>query len=612
MSTPGCAQSSRIAIALVIGLAFSVTYSRAAEDRVAQRQSQLLDNLQHILVPHLNSDLGPARSYLSPRPWRSALAKHTAGMLNGVNSPRAAAWFLDEKNLIVGEWEILMLLRSFHALKDIDYFQSSGARQAVEEYLRRSWHQSRTEGTRVNWKLDGYWGSENHKIVQFSNRLLLEEFAAPAGDMEIRDQASRQIIMWCREKALRGYTEYASTHYTERTLVPLLNIYDYALETKHKLRQWSRMAIDQLLAEYALLSINGFRGGAIRRCYQSDIHGYSNAELNNSAFDSMLTAGYIFFDNTDLLPITYWASDQSIIYTFVATTTYRPTVVHHALADPSRRGTVCFRSARRWDHEGSQPQAPDTYWYAWITPHYILSSIRSPVDIVWEGAVNGGVPYRLSFRDPQAMIGTRVAVGGKTKSEVAVAPDPPNQRPLFQHRNVLLYQGMIDMYRDIAPKIPVGRGVNHFEIDPPYRFFREAGAANETVYVGVIEQNGLGIMEVRLASNYASWEAFKIDFQNNSVSLMSPYEIEYQTCEGQKIRLRNGKAYVNNVSQEPDGWPLYDCRLIQGDWLNQSHKAGLITIGDEQTGQLILDFREVSSPQRKLISPKKRPKYGGT
>jgi hypothetical protein len=414
--------------------------------------------------------------------------------------------------------------------------------------------------------------------------------------------------MWCREKALRGYTEYASTHYTERTLAPLLNVYDYALETKHRLREWSRMAIDQLLAEYALLSINGFRGGAIRRCYQSDIPGYPNAELNNGVFDSMITAGYIFFDNTDLLPITYRASDQSIIYTFAATTTYRPTPIHDVLADPARRGAACLKSARRWDHEGSRPQAPDTYWYTWITPHYILGSVRSPAGIVWEGAVNGGVPYRLSFRDPQAMIGTKISVGASPKDDIAVAPHPPDQRPLFQRRNVLLFHGAMDMYRDIAPKIPVGKGIDRVESDPPYRFFREPGAAGETVYAGIIEQNGLGVMEVRLASQHASWEAFITDFTNNPVSLVSQSEIKYQTCDRQKILLLNGKVYVDGVEQQPDGWPLYDCRLIRGDWLNQSRQAGLITIGDEKTGQLVLDFRDPNSPRRTLKSPKKYPK----
>ena len=597
----------QIWISIAILLAFLAAKSPAADDPVAERQERLLDNLQHIQVPYLGRDLGPARSYLSPRPWRSALAKNTASLLNDAENPQAAAWFKNKKNLIVGEWEILMLLRSYHALNDVEYFQSSGAKRAVEEYLRHSWRQTRTKGARVNWKLDGYWGSENHKIVQFSNRLLLEEFAAPKEDMEIRDQASRQIIMWCREKALRGYTEYASTHYTERTLVPLLNIYDYALETKHKLHKWSRMAIDQLLAECALLSINGFRGGAIRRCYQSDIPGYPNAELNNGVFDSMITAGYIFFDNTDLLPITYRASDQSIIYTFAATTAYRPSPIHDVLADPARRGMVCLKSARRWDHEGSQPRNPDTYWYSWITPHYVLGSIRSPAGIIWEGAVNGGVPYRLSFRDPQAMIGTRISVGASPKDNIAVAPDPPDQRPLFQHRNVLLFHGAIDMYRDIAPKIPVGRGIDHVETDPLYSFFREPGAKGETVYVAVLEQKGLGVMEVRLASQHASWEAFKTDFMNNPVSLVSQSEIKYETCNRQKILLVNGKAYVNGVEQQLNGWPLYDCRLIRGDWLNQSRQAGFINIGDEKTGQLILDFRDPNSPRRELKLPQNHP-----
>jgi hypothetical protein len=321
----------------------------------------------------------------------------------------------------------------------------------------------------------------------------------------------------------------------------------------------------------------------------------------------MLAAGHIFFDNTDLLPVTYRASDQSIIYTFAATTTYRPTPVHEALADPARRGILCLESGRRWDHEGSQPQAPDTWWYAWITPHYILSSIRSPAGIIWEGAVNGGVPYRLSFRDPQAMIGTRIAVGASSKSEVAVAPDPPSQRPLFQHRNVLLYEGTIDTYRDIPPEIPVGRGIDHTETNPPYGFFREPGADGEIVYVGVVEKNGLGVMEVNMAGNHASWEAFQLDFKDNPISLLSPSEIEYQTCSGDNIRLRDGKAYVNGAAQRLSGWPLYDSRLIRGDWLNQSADAGLITIGDKGTGQLVLDFREPTRPHRKLIEPHKGP-----
>ena len=174
MSTLNFTRSSWMAASFLVGLTLSAAISTRADDRVAQRQRKLSSALQHILVPYLDTEQGPARRYMSPRPWRSALARHTASLQNATNVREAAAWFQDEKNLIVGEWEILMLLRSYHVLKNNEHFVASGARRAVERYLRHCRRQTNTKGARVNWKLDGYWGSENHKIVQFSNRLLLE------------------------------------------------------------------------------------------------------------------------------------------------------------------------------------------------------------------------------------------------------------------------------------------------------------------------------------------------------------------------------------------------------------------------------------------------------
>jgi hypothetical protein len=456
----------------------------------------------------------------------------------------------------------------------------------------------------VNWKLGGYWGSENHQIVRFSERLLLEEFAGQDMDKNIHDQAAYQIAMWCREKALRGYTEYSSTHYTERSLVPLLNIYDYTTDKEHNLKKWVHMAIDQLIVEYALFQINGFRGGAMRRCYQSAAEGYPNAELNDGKYDCMHPAGFVFFNNTNLLPITYRASDQSIIYIFLATTTYRPTPVHEHLTHPDKRGIIEVKSGRRWDHEGSQPSATDAYIYAWITPQYILGSIRIPPQVKWSGAVNGGIPYRLSFHDNRAMIGTKASVGGMSRgtlSAVAVAPDPDDQRPLFQYQNVLLYKGTVDTYRDIPPVIPRGRGIDHEETEGDYRFYREAGVHGETVYAGVLQRNGVGVMEVRLASQYPSWEAFKDDVKGNPAILNSDKDIDYTTCEGVHIRLNGERITVDGVQQELTGWPLYESRLINGYWLNQNPDAGLLTIGDEKLGTLVLDFRDETNPIRKLI-----------
>jgi hypothetical protein len=37
---------------------------------------------------------------------------------------------------------------------------------------------------------------------------------------------------------------------------------------------------------------------------------------------------------------------------------------------------------------------------------------------------------------------------------------------------------------------------------------------------------------------------------------------------------------------------------MNADWLNQSPEAGRITIGNEEAGQLILDFRDLGNPVR--------------
>lgn len=96
------ARSYRIFVVFLIGFAFSTTSYPAADDPVAQRQGRLLDNLRHVQVPYLGKDLGPATRYLSPRPWRSALARHTACLLNGAENPQATTWFKEQKNPQLG------------------------------------------------------------------------------------------------------------------------------------------------------------------------------------------------------------------------------------------------------------------------------------------------------------------------------------------------------------------------------------------------------------------------------------------------------------------------------------------------------------------------------
>jgi hypothetical protein len=106
-----------------------------------------------------------------------------------------------------------------------------------------------------------------------------------------------------------------------------------------------------------------------------------------------------------------------------------------------------------------------------------------------------------------------------------------------------------------------------------------------------------------MRNQYPSWDAFKADIRGNDARLNSERDVDYTTCDGVRIRLSGEGVTVDGVEQKLAGWPLYECRLMRGDWLNQSEDAGLITIGDEEIGTLVLDFRDNTNPIRKLTLP---------
>ncbi len=539
-----------------------------------------------------------ARQIVQAHPWRRSIFKHTASMLLGRDLAEASAWFRNADNHIVGEWEALILLRCYHALKKTPHFAGNGTEASVRSFLVDDLlPRVRAENAglgKFSTSPTAWCGSENHTIIGFSIRLLLEELAGEDIDRDHWGYPADQIPRWCLEKATRGYTEFFSTHYTERCLAPLLNIADCS--TDAGLREVTSMAVDLLVAEYALIQINGFRGGAVRRCYQVWTDDTHQPEMTDSRHDCCYPMGQVFFgDAVTESPFQYNDGEQTIGYLYYATTGYRPSPVHLEIVRPEVRGNLEIESARRWEHEDAQPQEPDTCITAYATPHYVLSSIRVPDKIQWGHGnigVNGGVPYRLSFRKPRAMVGTA------RDGENAWLTDPLEARALFQHESTVLYSGKVDSYREVDPPIGPGEGIGLEEQEGAFRPYREAGAEGEQVYAGVREENGVGVMEVRLASQHESWEAFKTAFKGNAAELESRERMCYTTCDGIAIELEGRRVAVDGKPQATDGWPLYRSRLINGDWWNQSEDAGRITIGDETTGRLVLDFRDLERSVR--------------
>ncbi len=545
--------------------------------------------------------------------WRSSIFKYTASILKGKDLNVALAWFNNDKNYGNDEWELMIMLRSYHALKKNVQFVESGAADKIKYFLVEKTLPDLREN-RFSWtgysnpERPGVWAmSENHTIVGFSVRLLLEELAGDKSDKEQWEKAATNIKMWCFEKATRGFVEYFSTHYTERSIVPLLNILDFSNDTT--LKTFTEMAVDLYVAEYTQVQINGFRGGAARRVNHITDGSYP-PELTDSRIDGFFHFGkFLFGELVTLESFHYPLGDQTIGPIFYATTTYRPSQVLVNMADIENRGNLEFKSARRYGHGGTGTPNPEAYICAYSTPHYVLSSIRIPEAAQWgPHTTNSGVGYRLSFHRPRAMLGT----ARDTASLRMYQGNPHSSRAIFQYKNVLIYHGRMDTYEDMAPIFPPEDRLLQKESEGNYRFFMEAGKKGKDVYVGVFEINGLGILEVAMSDEYQSWKDFVATFKNNSPELNSLTNWRYASSRGIKFEQNGDIVKINGNNYPITGWPLFDSEFIQAPFLNQPGDVGVIKIGNDRVGKLILDFRDLSNPVKRETPGEKKSTISGS
>jgi hypothetical protein len=90
-----------------------------------------------------------------------------------------------------------------------------------------------------------------------------------------------------------------------------LNLYDFIEDTELKL--WAQLAIDQIVTDFAVLSLDNVRGGPWCRAHHR--HSPGVAEINDGTQDTFWVAGYQFFGNSPMP--TYLFNDQILNYGFV-------------------------------------------------------------------------------------------------------------------------------------------------------------------------------------------------------------------------------------------------------------------------------------------------------
>lgn len=570
-----------IPIFVYVAVLVTVDTGVARGDNLEQRRERLLTALTAPAMLAGDIDSG---DYAYRRRWQH----YHACLAKGIRLEEANRYFALSNELEAEEWHVLLYLRTFLQYKDT--VLNSAARKRLAEILldyKENAHRLKT--------IERYGVSGNHSIVNFCIYLLTDQVFGHGPKHEVvRDK----FIQWVRHQGRFGRDEVNSPHYLERSFLPLLNLYDFIEDRKLKL--WAQMALDQMITDFALLSLNNVRGGPWCRAHHH--HSPGVEEINNGTQDSFYIIGYLFFGNS-AFP-TYPFTDQILSYGFLVTTSYRPPEVINNIVRVKRQGAYEVKSHRS-PVKGSlltSKQEWDMYYY--MTPHYSLAALQDRIELdnhltnrTTKPAdyVNTQV-WELSFADPMQILGPQrrldVATHGKTP---VTEPNNPNTANM-QYRNVLFYKGAVMDYNNNLTK---GGGA-YTEETHGERLFRywQVTTPQGFVYIGVTHflEADAGILEVGTEENHGDFITFQHDIKDNkSYCRDTGLETTYVSTRGDRITYSHGQATVNGKP-----WPLHAYALYDSPYVTSVHDSGLITIGNKRIGTLTLDFRDPNTPIREI------------
>jgi hypothetical protein len=388
------------AIALYILLCL-ITDS-TAEDFEARR-AKLLEMLTSPKMLAGDIDSG---GYSYRRGWQY----YNACLARGIKLAEVNQYFAESDDLVAEEWHVLMYIRTYFTFKDTALSPKACEQltAVMLDYKKNSYRSKAIENLGTNG---------NHSIVNFSMYLLLDqEFGNGPKHAVVRDK----FIDWVQYQGKYGRDEVNSPHYLDRSLLPLLNIYDFSEDKQ--LKRWAQLAIDQMVADFAVLNLKNVRGGPWCRAHQG--HTKGAAEHNDGTQDSFYVAGYQFFGGISVP--TYLRTHQILNYGFVTTTDYRPPEVVVEIFDSDNRAPYEYRSHRRPVRSSGTGYYPRSYheWdmYYYITPAYSLGSVQDRVELdnhvtgrITRDFVNTQV-WELTFANPHKIMGVN---GGVKVSHLA-------------------------------------------------------------------------------------------------------------------------------------------------------------------------------------------------
>ncbi len=419
--------------------------------------------------------------------------------------------------------------------------------------------------------------TENHDLMN----LTIGMFAQQNRGGDISGHV-REIKKFITQRFERGFVEWNSKCYQYHFSNPLIILVDYAPDDD--LRRGAQALLNIMLAERALLSVNGYLGGPAFRCRTADVAGSLTnrkvAYLMDARYDGFLPTVWLAFGMGEprfdfanarvpgLEPATIHIAssneprlkqDEGL---FFACSEFRPHPVVRALAEDAKTRKVLIYKGQRylgWPNDSlwkTQHWLPGAIYY-YNTPHISMGSVHSA----------GGI---LQSRYNSVLFGADPSQG--LRVEMILPGAPPHKRRyeargrVVQHKNWLLGQGTL--FEDGGVK---AREVGRWNV---YRVGKGLCAHRELL-------DSHHILQVSDLDTHANEEAFAKTLTVPKIELQHVHTV----VDGDRIKVDMSDMSIS-INDKPRPHPpkmLHDC-----DAMKSEYGSGKITIYTK-TGSVTFD-----------------------
>ncbi|MDP6557846.1 MAG: hypothetical protein QGG71_24475 [Pirellulaceae bacterium] len=424
--------------------------------------------------------------------------------------------------------------------------------------------------------------TENHELMNLTIGMFAEQ--SRGGDISDYVNWIKQTLAWRFE---RGWVEYNSRCYQYHYSNPLIILVDYAPD--ENLRRGAAALLNVMLAERALLSVNGYLAGPSFRCREADAFGSLTARktayLTDARYDGFLPMVWMAFGMGEpqfdfvnarvsgLEPATIHIAssneprlkqDEAM---FLACSTFRVHRIVRALAEEAKTRDVLIYKGQRylgWPDDWSwktQSWLPAALYY-YNTPHVSMGSVHT------DGAI-------LQSRYSTILFGADPSQG--LRVEVILPDVAPNKRRyetrgrIVQHKNCLIGQGTL---------------------------FEDGGAKSHKVGRWNVYQVGKGLCaRAELSDSYHVFHVSDLDtfadeksfIEALSVPEMKDRHIHAVTMDGDRIavNLKDMSISINDASRPHPPEMLHDCQHMKSKYgsgeITVTTGAGSVTFDGSKT-----------------------------